>query len=115
MLPCSHFCFESDQFHASSEDPIFLLVGIVAQLKSNIVSYLPAANSFAAGFFFKADLWQVKDCAAFVASLHFNISTPIHSNAFVEGLLAHSYNVCHCEGKSSEKEEELHILVVGLL
>ena len=27
LLLCSHFCLESDQFHVSSEDPMFLLVG----------------------------------------------------------------------------------------
>ena len=67
LLLSSHFSSESAQFHVSSEDRMFLLVGIVSQLKSNIVSYLPpAANIRAAGFFFKVDLCvaRVKDCCA---------------------------------------------------
>ena len=67
LLLWSHFCSEFDQFHIFFEDCMFLLVCIVAELKSNIVSYLPAANSCAAGFLFSSKwmvVWrQVKDCA----------------------------------------------------
>ena len=129
LLLWSHFCSQLDQFHISSEDLVFLLVGIVAELKSNIVSYLPAANSRAAGFLFSSKwmvVWrQVKDfaticCSAAAAAAaaqpvarHFdgNALRSMKCSAFVEGLLTHSNNVRN-KGGMQKKETLFHSLLL---
>ena len=61
------YFFLSDQYHISTWRSSLLLVGIVAKLNSNIVSYLRATNT---GFFSpQSGSGQVKDSSATLVRL----------------------------------------------